>query len=1196
MKKHRLRLVSMLCASGLAATALQAQETTGAISGVVTDSSGAAVPNVQVTVTEPTSGLKRTISSNASGEYTVPELPPGNYKVVVIAPGYKESDTDNVRVDVSTTNTVSPQLQIGAASESVTVQDNNVQAQTESAALGQVIDGTQVKELPLNGRSFVELTQLQPGVSAANGFDTKNKGLQGGVDMSVNGNPTTNNLFLIDGVNNNDVGSNRTILIYPSNEAIAEFKMLTNSYGAEYGQASGAIISIVTRSGSNAFHGSAFYDGRNDVLDAYTYFASQTESQAKAAGTVLPLDGKDKLRRNDWGYSIGGPIKKDKLFFFFSEEWNHEIRGRTVSACVPTAAELGGDFSQSFTGTTTSCSQVAPTIPANLQAAGNPHKLNALDPSAQTVLQLLPLPTQPTLNAQGNNWSDSLPTGLFWREENVRGDYDLTPGEIITGRYTQDTWSNPAYNAGYWGDDPFPALNSSWAQPSKSIMGRLTSTISNSLVNNAAFQYSNNRIVITAGGTNPGLLPAVTAAVPTLYPESDKLSKEGVPQINLGNYGSGNTTSLIAPWQNQLDLYSFQDDVSKVLSRNVLKFGVVFDWDGKNEDTGPASSERPSISTGDASVATGAAAGGIATGNNLANFLIPNNVFLFTETSTNVRAQLRWRDYEFYVTDNWKVTPRFTVDAGVRYSILPPTYQPNGQETNFQPSLYNPALPASDACNGLLIVKGTNPCGAANTANGTSFTLGTPFSNKYLVNVNYHLFAPRVGVTYDVHGDGKTVVSAGGGEFYQRERVSRYTLVSNAPFALQQSNYARTLGGATPAALTGGTASPDGGYDTSDKVPYSWQWNATVQQAIGPNALFSLSYVGNKGTRLTSSYDINQIPEQNWEQASFTNGTAQNAFRPYSNFGQLAWWTHDGNSSYEALQALVKTRVRNLQFLAAYTFSHSIADIILDDSSGSLSTSTRTYYPDPRLDRGNGDTNRPSNFVANAIYNLPSLSGEKPLVRQSLGGWELSTIVTAADGNSFTIYQGASENTSNVVANPTPYIFNGALVTPAAGALNSLAQTGITSAERPLTVPGQSCTSGRSGSQIVNPNAFTLIGYQIGTIPSNTEAKGYCGGPNFNNTDFSVDKNWLIKERVTMQFRLDFFDLWNHANFNPSSGTFSPVQSVNCGAAANGLYQPCSIANNVITAQTMTTGFGQSNALIGGNASRQIQYTLHFNF
>ena len=204
--------------------------------------------------------------------------------------------------------------------------------------------------------------------------------------------------------------------------------------------------------------------------------------------------------------------------------------------------------------------------------------------------------------------------------------------------------------------------------------------------------------------------------------------------------------------------------------------------------------------------------------------------------------------------------------------------------------------------------------------------------------------------------------------------------------------------------------------------------------------------------------------------------------------------------------------------------------------------------------------------------------------------------MTAADGNSFTIYQGASENTSNVVANPTPYIFNGALVTPAAGALNSLAQTGITSAERPLTVPGQSCTSGRSGSQIVNPNAITLIGYQIGTIPSNTEAKGYCGGPNFNNTDFSVDKNWLIKERVTMQFRLDFFDLWNHANFNPSSGTFSPVQSVNCGAAANGLYQPCSVANNVITAQTMTTGFGQSNALIGGNASRQIQYTLHFNF
>ena len=270
MNQIQRYMLVLCCAVGLALSPLSAQETSGKINGVITDSSGAAIANATVTVTNPSTGFTRTVTTDGSGGYSVPDVLNGTYQVTVVAPNFKKSVTDNVVVNVATTNTVNAQLQIGAAAQQVMVQDTNVEVQTDSAALGQVIDGTQVKELPLNGRSFVELTQLQPGVSAANGFDTKNKGLQGGVDMSVNGNPTTNNLFLIDGVNNNDVGSNRTILIYPSNEAIAEFKMLTNSYGAQYGQASGAVVSIVTRNGTNRFHGSAFYDGRNDVLDAYT--------------------------------------------------------------------------------------------------------------------------------------------------------------------------------------------------------------------------------------------------------------------------------------------------------------------------------------------------------------------------------------------------------------------------------------------------------------------------------------------------------------------------------------------------------------------------------------------------------------------------------------------------------------------------------------------------------------------------------------------------------------------------------------------------------------------------------------------------------------------------------------------------------------------------------------------------------------
>src|SRR5579871_2919067 len=332
-------LAALLTVFLLGSNSAHAQKITGTLSGTVTDASGAAVPGALITVTNTATSQTFNATTDSHGNYTLAELPDSVYDVKVSATNFKEFRAQGAVVHVATTTTVDAQLQLGSVTETITVQANALQVQTDSAALGATVDGTQVKELPLNGRNFVQLTQLQPGVSAANGFQNTGKGLNGGVDMSVNGNPTTNNLFLVDGVNNNDVGSNRTILIYPSNEAIAEFKMLLNSYGPEYGQASGSVISIITRGGTNTFHGSAFYNGRNDALNTYTFFS------APNAGKGLPLDGKDKQRRNDWGYSIGGPVLKDKLFFFWSQEWNHEIKGRQVSACVPTAAERAGDFS-----------------------------------------------------------------------------------------------------------------------------------------------------------------------------------------------------------------------------------------------------------------------------------------------------------------------------------------------------------------------------------------------------------------------------------------------------------------------------------------------------------------------------------------------------------------------------------------------------------------------------------------------------------------------------------------------------------------------------------------------------------------------------------------------------------------------------------------------------------------------------------
>ncbi|GAC1421164.1 MAG: hypothetical protein NVSMB62_15850 [Acidobacteriaceae bacterium] len=1167
--------VALLIALSLGLPAY-AQKTTGVVFGQVTDSSGAVLPNATVSLKNSSTGFSRDTSTNSTGEYRFEDIPNATYTIDVSSPSFRRFVADGVVVNVASLTRVDAKLTVGNVSETVEVSASAVQVETESGALGTVVDGTQVKELPLNGRSFVELTQLGPGVSGANNFDSKNKGLQGGVDFSVNGNPTTNNLFLVDGANDNDVGSNRTILIYPSIESIAEFKMLTNSYGPEYGQASGAVISIVTRAGTNAFHGSLFYSGRNDALAAYSFFARRN------TGLGLPLNGKDKLRRNDYGYSIGGPILKDKLFFFFNQEINHEIRGITQSGCVASAAERAGDFSN------VTCGATQPTFPVALQKNGNPHALNAVDPAGTLLAKYFTLPNKST-DGSGNNWSQSLPTFLKYRQENARVDFNLTKHNTLMGRYTQDTWSNPSYNGNqYWGDTAYPVVNANWAQPSKMMIGRWTSTITDTLVNDAEFAYSNNRINISPGGTDPTLLTQLSAAIPSLYSQSLKTASASTPTVwaGLGPYGNYNSIWSIAPWNNTLDIYTMRDDVSKVAGHHALKLGAFVGINGKNEDSSAASTERPTFQTFDYAVVqsikdpvTGVSTptGSIATGNNLANVLVPNQVFNLAENSTNVRAQLRWKDIEAYAGDTWKLTPRITLNYGARYSLLYAPVQPNDQITSFQPQLYDPSKPASDACNGLWVAPGKDPCGDANRKFGTKFSSGVQGPSRSLVYNNNHLISPRLGVAWDVFGTGKTSLRLGFGQFYQRERISRYTLVANAPFSLAASNVPRRLGGATPATLGAGSASPQGGYDPRAILPSSYQWNLTVEQELAKNTVLQVSYVGNRGTHLTSSYDVNYIPAANRLAATFTQNPQ--SLRRFPNYGSLSYWTHNGDSYYHSLQTLFRTQIGSLRMQAAYTWSHAIANVLTDDSSGGIGAGSFTDPTNTRLDRGNTATNRPNIFVANATYFLPKLQSSGLLTRNMLGGWELSGITNADSGNSFTIYQTGVNDAHSVPAGSTY------------GPVGTLFQTGLTGMQRPLINPNQPCNGkGNLRDQIINPQAFTLVGYHLGTEDPRTAPRGSCSGPRLVNTDLSLDKNWRVHERVTIQFRLDAFDAFNHANFRQDNGfNGTAINTISCGTTA------CSPVNNVVTSETRNGNFGRSTSLVG-NAGRQFQYGLHVEF
>src|SRR6266700_213972 len=332
-------LVCLVVLLSSSAPAALAQDVKGSVRGTVTDEQGAAVAGAEVTVSDLSTGFSRTTNTGGDGVYNFPDLPLGTFKIRVTHAGFKASEKVGIAVHASDSLVFNFALVVGTVNESVTVEANAIQVETTNGELAGLINGQQVAELPLNGRNYMQLVLSVPGVATGEGFSAQGKGLKGGSDLSISGGAVDANLWLVDGAHNNGVGYNRTILVFPSVDAIDEFKIERNSYSAQFGQSAGSQISIITKRGTNDFHGNIYYFGRNDALNTFNTFV---KSGCLAAGTPCV---KNKLRRNDYGFTIGGPIKKDKIFFFYSQEWNKMIEGQTTSARVPTDAEKAGDFS-----------------------------------------------------------------------------------------------------------------------------------------------------------------------------------------------------------------------------------------------------------------------------------------------------------------------------------------------------------------------------------------------------------------------------------------------------------------------------------------------------------------------------------------------------------------------------------------------------------------------------------------------------------------------------------------------------------------------------------------------------------------------------------------------------------------------------------------------------------------------------------
>ncbi len=1088
MRSRCAALIALLC---IFTMSLMAQEITGDIRGIVHDPSGAVVSGAKVQVTNTDRNtIVRNLTTNPDGSYVAAYLPIGTYKVTITAEGFQTFTADNIVINVHDRRTLDANLLVGGTSNTVTVQEAPAQVNLEDATASGLLTGTQIRELSIATRNYEQLVSLVPGVSSNLASDqlfigvTNPTGTSNQVNFSVNGNRPTQNNWTLDGSDNVDRGANLTLLNYPSVDSIAEFNVLRSNYLPEHGRSSSGEVTVITRSGTSQLHGSAYEFFRNDVLNANNFFNNRNG-----------ID-KPELRWNDFGFTLGGPLyvpkvyeKKDKTFFFYSQEWRRIITYNTfASSQLPTAAEMAGTFA----------SPVCTAVNTSGACTATGTQVANINPVAQAYINDI-YSKIPTPDASGVlTW---VGRNIFnYREENVRIDHTFNSKFSVFGRFLDDSIPTQEPGGLFTGLGIPGVSNTSTNSPGRNVSIHGTWTITPTWLADLGYAYSYGAVVSTPSGTS------LLANSPDINPTLPFGLSGRVPDIS---FTQGQGITGFGPYRDYNRNHNFFANLTKAYGSHAFKFGVTYNHYTKDENVNGGRGNNGTYNFDD-TVSEGPANGTFQQA--WANFLI-GNVNSFQQTNIDFRALVHQNQVEFYGQDSWRLRPNLTLDYGLRYSLfMAPTYG-NGLLTTFDPALYNPAnAPAIDS-NGLYVTAPTSPYLNGVIIGGQN----SPYGDAVQQTVK-DAFAPRIGLAWDPTGHGTTSIRTGFGIFYDSPAVNSVEQFQpdNPPF-VNSTNITNTNMQNPASGIADVNLAPPfvGGVASNWKQPYSMMWNLDVQRQLTPTTTIDVGYYGTAGRHLIGVVDINQPQAGAFQSIGLTSPVGAglptqqlNQIRPYLGYDAIDLFEPVFTSNYNGLQAqLQKHFSANSTIVINYTWSHAL---------GTASTDYRAPQDSSNLsgEYGNLDYDRRHVFNASYVYNLPFYKNQEGFTGRVLGGWEVSGIVYLNSGNHLTPSWSADPAGIGV---RDPNTFEGG---------------------RPDQVGDPNSNAPHTIDEWFNTDAFAKV--PAGQIRPGNASRGSIVGPGYARWDASLFKNTKISERFNLQFRAEAFNVLNHTNYNnPASASIT---------------------------------------------------------